>query len=142
MQTEHAERETQNTIIQDGFIIDADTGEVVGLEKGEFHVTDEASADWVLEKMMDAQANAARVQIKRKALLENLDEQERHYKRTYDFLNYRFGRELAEFARRRLEETKAKTKVVKLSFGRLSFRTVRGGLRVADPEKAIQEGRG
>ena len=38
---------TQNTIEIDGYILDSETGEIFGLAKQEFQVTDEKSADFL-----------------------------------------------------------------------------------------------
>ena len=124
------------TTVIDGFIINMETGEIVGMEKPEFRVTDEASADWVLEKMMDAQTQIARIGIKRTALLENLESQEKVYLRKLDWLMARFSPELEEFAKGQLID--AKTKTLKLTFGKLSIRSVKGGLRVSDQASALE----
>lgn len=132
--------ELQNTTVIDGFIIDIETGEVLGHEKQDFRVTDEKSADWVLEKIMDVQCERARIAIKRKALLENLDSQDKDLQRREDWLQTRFGPDLESFAREQLKD--AKTKTWKGTFGRLSFRTAGGGLKVADQDKALSWAKG
>ncbi len=127
---------TQQTIEQDGFIIDAETGEVLGLAKAEFQVTDEKSADWVLEKIMDAEVAIARNDIKRRAILDNIDTQDFEQRRRIEFLKWKFGPQLESFAAKQLEN--AKTKTWKGTFGKLSFRSTKGGLRVVDAATALE----
>jgi len=126
---------TQQTIEQDGFIIDVETGEVLGLAKPEFHVTDASSADWVLEKMLDAKASITRENIKLKSITENIESKKRDYQRRIDYLEFRFGAELEAFAAKELEG--AKTKTWKGDYGQLKFRTVNGGVRVKDADEAL-----
>lgn len=126
---------TQNTIEQDGFIIDAETGEILGLVKAEFQVTDEKSADWVLEKMMDEELNIIREDIKLKALAENCEDRKAQSRKRIEFLKWKFGPQLEAFAAKQLENAKAKT--WKGTFGKLSFRNTKGGLRVVDKAEAL-----
>lgn len=126
----------ENTILIDGLIIDIESGEIVGQERPEFRVTDEASAEWVLEKIMNAEADAARDKIKLKAVVERLEAAIKASEKRAEWFRNRYVGELEEFARERLEG--AKTKTLKLTWGSISFRTVKGGLRVADPEAALE----
>lgn len=125
----------ENTILIDGLIIDIESGEVVGQERPEFRVTDEASAEWVLEKIMNAEADAARDRLKLKAVVERLEASIKASEKRAEWFRSRYGSELEEFARERLQDSKTKT--LKLTWGSISFRTVKGGLRVADPEAAL-----
>jgi len=127
--------ETNETIIIDGLIIDTATGEVLGEEKPEFRVTDESSAEWVLEKIMTAEADAARERIRLKAVTDRLQSNIRTAENRAAFFRERYAADLEEFARQRLEG--AKTKTLKLTWGSLSLRTVKGGLRVEDPDAAL-----
>ncbi len=130
--------QTSMIIEENGFLIDAETGEVVGLAgvKEDFTVTDEKSADWVLERLMDSETQVARLNIKIKALTENIQNQIKAEERKQNFLKFKFGPALEHFARVALEGKK--TKSLSLTFGKLSLRTVKGGLRVADAEKALE----
>lgn len=130
--------ETSMIIEENGFLIDSETGEVVGLAgvKEDFTVTDAASADWVLERLMDSETQVARLNIKLKALTENIQTQIKAEERKQKFLKFKFGPALEHFARVALEGKKTKT--LPLTFGKLSLRTVKGGLRVADAEKALE----
>ena len=127
---------TEITAIIDGLIINLETGEVIGQEQPEFRVTDEASAEWVLERIMNAEADAARDRLKLKAVAERLEAAIKASEKRAEWFRGRYGSELEEFARVRLEG--AKTKTLKLTWGSISFRSVKGGLRVSDPEAALK----
>lgn len=130
-----ATQEQIETTVIDGLIINVLTGEIVGEEKPEFRVTDEASAEWVLEKILNAEADAAREQIKLNAVKERLEANIKASKARAEFFTTKYANDLEDFARTQLEG--AKTRTLKLTWGSLSFRTTKGGLRVADPEKAL-----
>jgi hypothetical protein len=104
-------------VIHDGFIIDPETGEVLGhIEKsGEFHVRDQESADWVLRKMLQAKTAIETVKANAEKLI-------RRHQRELDWLNLRFESELEELASRELKSQKTKT--LQLSYGALAFRRV------------------
>lgn len=124
-------------VLVDGVWYDAETGEALSLDaKPGFQVTDEASADWVLERIMNAETEKARLETKRRAVIENLDRQVADAQRRVDGLHYRFDNELAHYAAGELEGKKTRT--LNLAYGRLSFRTVKGGLRVKDQDEALE----
>lgn len=133
------------TTVIDGLIVDIETGDVLGLaEKEEFRVTDQDSAEWVLERRLNAQTELARLAIKEKAVLERIGVEKRTAQRRIEFLDARFGPELAEFAQRELDninagkpESKWK-KSINLVFGKLGFRTSGGGLKVKNESACIQ----
>lgn len=126
----------ENNVVIDGLIIDLESGEIIGQECPEFRVTDEASAEWVLEKIMNAEADAARDRLKLKAVAERLEASIKASEKRAEWFRARYGNELEEFAKERLEG--AKTRTLKLTWGSISFRTVKGGLRVANPEAALE----
>ena len=123
------------TVVIDGVIVDAETGEVVGLAQPEFQVTDQASAEWVLEKIMDAELDAAREQMKLRALSENIQSKINRSNARAEWLRARFATELEVFARKELDG--AKTKTWSSPFGKLALRTTKGGLRVLDKDLAL-----
>ncbi len=124
-------------IVVGEYVLDADTGEILGLAgvKEDFTVTDEKSADWVLEKLMDSETNAARLEMKLRAITENLTAQIKAEQNRQKYLRFRFGPSLEHFARQALQGKKIKT--LTLTFGKLSLRVLKGGLRVMDQEKAL-----
>lgn len=130
----------------DGYLCDEETGEILGLATPtpEFAVTDRASAEWVLDRILRAEADLAAVDhspavIHARAVIENADSIRAERRRRVDWLRRRFGAELGEFARRQLAGGKSRT--WKSPVGAISLRTVRGGLRVVDAEAALRVAR-
>lgn len=127
----------EQLVAVDGYLTDPETGEVLGLSDRDegFQVTDEASAEWVLGLRLDAEANLARNEAKRRAVLANLDAMDRREKARIAWLDHRFGPGLEEFAKARLAAGNCKT--LYMASGSLGFRTIKGGLRVSDPVGAV-----
>ncbi len=124
--------------MQDGYLIDIETGVIIALEtdlRGEFHVTDEASAEWVLEKLLDCDVEIAKETMKLKAITERLQKNIKAKNSEKGWLLARFKPELEQYAKAQLEGGKAKS--LKLAYGTLAFRTTKGGLRVKDPRAAL-----
>ncbi len=90
----------------------------------DFHVQDEASANWVMRKIQEARAYAARVE-------EWAEAEKRRAQREEDFFMLRFGDELQRFAERTIAGLKGR-KSISLPAGRLGFRQEQGRLRVVD----------
>ena len=123
--------------VVDGYLVD-DHGEIVGLAtKQEFHVTDEKSADWVLEKLTEAKANIARNDIKRKAVLERLESLDKQERRRVEWLEAMFGPELEAFAKSQIGGQKSKT--LKLTWGSLAFRVSPAKVVKSEDEEAALE---
>jgi hypothetical protein len=118
----------------DGWVVDAETGEIMGRHDTHeaFHVTDMSSAEWVLQRMQetDAQilAETAILQARIEAQQKRIDVQ----KRRRDWLDRRFGSELEVFAAQELDGQKSRT--LETGFGKLSFR--KGVQKIA-----VREGR-
>lgn len=120
-----------NTEIIDGYKINVDTGEVLGLAgRPAFHVTDRTSAEWVLEKISQNTSALKALEIRRAAVLENLDAQQREIERRADWMNHRFGAELREWATRQLSGQKRKS--LQLDWGKIGFRQTHGSVKVFD----------
>lgn len=143
MQTQ--ELKTQNTVIIDGFVVDAETGEILGHAdvKPEFRVDTEEAVDWVLRKMGRAEAELVAVDndpdvLWATTILANAERIRKEKQKRLDWLHARFDAELGAFAKAELARTGAKGKTYKRVTGAISFRTVKGGLRVADEHEAIQ----
>lgn len=126
----------ENTAVLDGLIIDLDSGEVLGVVTEGFRVTDEASADWVLERIASAEADALRDRALLASVAERLEAKIKASERRAEWLRSRFGPELEEFARAGLEGSKSKT--LKLTWGSLSFRSKPAALKIVDQEKAVK----
>jgi hypothetical protein len=131
----------ENTEIIDGMIVDIETGEVLGLaEKPEFTVKDEDSANWVLGKMLALESDIVAIEtsarvIEAKAILANAAAMKKDASKRLEWLHARFTAEIGEWARPQLEGKKTKT--LKTLLGAISFRVKKGGLRVADKDKAL-----
>ncbi len=123
--------------IIDGYRIDTDTGEILGLAEHDpaFHVTDRTSAEWVLEKLGRAAADLAALEVRRAAILANLDAQASQFNRRTDWLTARFGAELQDYATLML--IGAKRKSLQLDFGKLGFRKTNGSVKVFHAPSAI-----
>lgn len=127
-----------HAVEHDGFWVDPDTGEVLGVvePKPEFKVDDRSSAEWVLQKLMDAEAEVFAIQAREKAVLDNLAAQKKRAARKAEWLRARFGPELEQFARKELEGQKGKA--LTLDFGKVSFRAVAGKVTLADESRAME----
>jgi hypothetical protein len=129
-------------IIDGGFMIDPETGEILGMldTTDRFEVKAQDDAEWVLKKMLSAEADMAAIDnmpdvIRAKAVLENAEKLKKEQQCKLDWLHRRFDNELGEFARRQLEGQKGKT--LKTIYGSISLRVKKGGLKVLDPAKAL-----
>jgi hypothetical protein len=115
------------TINIDGFLVNPETGEILGHETAEqFHVRDADSANWVMRKMLAEQAAM-------EAAKSNLEKLVKQHESRLNWLQTRFSGELESFAREQLADQKTKT--LTLPYGRLSFRTTPE--RVALTEDAL-----
>lgn len=89
---------------------------------GGFHVDSKAAAEWVIDKMIALDERAARLDAQYKAMRAAIA-------RDRESLDRRFSSELRAWA---AENMPAKSKTLHLLTGSVSFRTVRGGPRIAD----------
>lgn len=136
------EAEAANPVVIDGYLVDGETGEVLGIvtPKAEFTVQTAEDADWVLAKILQAEAALASIDSRpeiacARAILANAERLKKDESRRLDWLHRRFDAELGDFARRQLDGKKTKT--FKTLFGAISLRTKKGGLRVANEESAL-----
>ena len=118
----------------DGYLIDPETGEVVGHVDGAFQVDDLGSAEWVMEKMLTEDIEIAALEKRLEVIAANLDSMKKDRERRRKWLEYRFGDELEDFARQNLPE---KGKTWKCAYGRVSFRTTNARVGVNDETLAI-----
>ena len=124
-------------VIVDGYYIDADTGEVLGLvgQPTPWQPETLADAEWVMDKFQRADAEKLAIQARRAAIFEQLEAQEREVDGRRAYLESRFGAALQAIARRELSTAKIKT--LKTTFGNLSFRIAPGSIKVLDTAKAV-----
>jgi len=134
--------ETENTIIQDGFIVDQETGEVLGLAempKPDFAVTDEESFNWVMKRILTAEADIQAVKtnsevIAARAIVANADAIEKQARKKLEWLHTRFTPEIGEYAKQFITD---KCKTFKTVLGSVSFRKVPSKYIVTNEENAI-----
>lgn len=131
-----------DTIIVDGMIVNAETGEVLGVDAPQdFYVHNEESFNWVMGKMLDCDSRIAAITtnadvIKARAIIANAERMEKDAKNRRNWFELRFGNELAKYAKTQIDGGKSKT--FKSVLGSISFRVKKGGLRVEDKEKALE----
>lgn len=143
--------------VWEGSVLDPETGEFLALEgEGDlaydteagwiwrpkpafaFVVDDLNKADWVLAKLATAEAELASVRLRRAALLENLERQERRHQQRINSLHARFGEQIRAVAEQELAKRGSKTKTIRLDHGSLSFRKTAGTTKLTDPEAALE----
>jgi hypothetical protein len=128
--------DNQETAVIDGLLVDLATGEVLGVANEAFSVKDAASAEWVLERIAAAEADALRDKALLDSVKERLESKIRASESRAEWLRGRFGEELSEFARAELQGGKSKT--LKMTWGSLSFRSKPSALKIVDQEKAVK----
>ncbi len=138
MGTEVPELETQYEVI-DGYRINPETGEVLGVEPpadcGEdFKIDTEEKVNWVLEKWLREEAAVEELEIRAKAIAANLAIMKRQRENRIAALQYRFGQDLEEYARKQLQGKRAKS--IQTCYGKLAFRKVSPKIEVNDEEAA------
>ena len=98
--------------------------------KTEFHITDEASANWLLRKLANLEAERARVKAQAARIVAQLDADEKHLRDLYEA-------EAREWARQELGKRAGRRRSLPLLQGTLAFRTVPPSLRVEDVAAAL-----
>lgn len=128
-------------VTDEGLVYDVDpeTGEVLAVHppEPEFVIDSRERADWVLGKMLHLDAEIAAIDTaaivqQARAILENAEAKKKDLARRRAALEWRFGPELAQFAKANL----GKTKTWKGYYGSVSFRATPAKLKVSDPVKA------
>ena len=129
---------SKTEISKDGFVVDIETGEILGHAKaqGRFAVTDAASAEWVLERIQASDAEIAALDARAKAISENIAAMRKEHEKRRDWLLTRFTLELDLFAANELAGKKTRT--FKTPFGTLSYRTTPGSIKVLDMDVAVK----
>jgi hypothetical protein len=121
---------------------DTTTGEFVAFVVPEgFRVDSLESFNWVMRKMLTVESQIMAVEqsadvIAAKAIVANATAmRERLYKRYASLENF-FGPDLGEFARQQMEGKKERT--FYSPYGSVGLRKKAGGVKVADPDRAIE----
>lgn len=136
---EMSQREPE-IVERNGLYIDANTGEILSVampiqQNGEpepFRVHDRESAEWVLEKIFEAEGEMSALDRRLETYTRNVEAMKVEHERRATWLRERFGAELEGWARRELEGQKKRS--IRTPFGRLSFR--RRGARVVVKDEA------
>ena len=126
------------THIQDGYVIDSETGEAIGVVEpyARFEVTTDSSADWVLEKFMDCDTLEGALTARKEALVKNMDSQIAAVQQRKAYLKRRFEGDLRAFLHEKMKSMKAK--FWQGDFGRLSVRKTPGSIEVLDRVGALE----
>ena len=126
------------THIQDGYVIDSETGEAIGVVEpyARFEVTNDSSANWVMEKFMDCDTLEGALTARKAALLKNMDSQIAAVQQRKAYLKHRFEGDLRDFLRIKMKSMKSK--FWQGDFGRLSVRKTPGSIEVLDRVGALE----
>jgi hypothetical protein len=118
-------------IRDDGYIVNPETGEIIRHEDDPFCIVDESTADWVIERMAEADARLAGLRAEKEARISALraqfERREKEIENKRRWLSVRFMPELLTWAQTALT---AKSRTVKLPSGSVSFRKVPGSTKV------------
>lgn len=121
----------------DGFVIDEETGEVVGIvdKPKDFAITNDAEAYWALERILQAEAALAATVLAEKAVVENYARMRAAEARKVAWLTDVFSDQLLAWAK---PQFKGKEKSVKTPFGVVGFRALpgAGSVIIKDPVAA------
>jgi hypothetical protein len=122
--------------IIDNLVVDPETGEVLGnaiSDAGE--ISSQTALEAILEKLADVEGRLTAQQLRHQAILENCRKLEVRTASYLAYLKAQYEPHIEAYAKNRLEGQKSKT--LTTPFGSVSFRTVRGGLKVVDPSLAL-----
>lgn len=125
--------EREHELVRDGdYIVDVTTGEIVDIvpERSGFRVDSQDAAEWVLERLQEAEAEVWAIERRKHVILENLTRLSQRAEGRAKWLRQRFGPELEAWARGQLEGRRERT--VTTPFGRLSFRRTPGRIGIRD----------
>ena len=127
----------QSYKIQDNFVVDSDTGEVLGEVVVDGAIASQETLEIVLERIARVETELVGLQARHSAIVENC---RRIEKRKADYLAYLKSRysssPIEEYVKARLEGGKSKT--LTTPYGSVSFRLVKGGLKVVDKALALE----
>jgi phage host-nuclease inhibitor protein Gam len=126
----------QTYTIQENFVVDQASGEVLG------EVVDQAGAissqealEAVLERIGNVESQLVALQARHSAIIENCKKLEKRKENYLAYLKGVYSNPIEEYAKARLEGGKSKT--LTTPYGQVSFRTVKGGLKVSDKGLAL-----
>jgi len=124
-----------NYQILDNLVVD-ENGEVLGHAISDAGTIDnQTSLEAILEKIADVEARLTGQQQRHQAILENCRKIEVKTASYLAYLKALYEPHIQEYAKQRLEGQKTKT--LTTPYGQISFRTVKGGLKVTDATLAL-----
>lgn len=109
-------------------------------ERPKFKVEDEASANWLMEKLLAMDGDLVGLAAQKAALVKNVDSMIADVTRAREGMEYRYGPELHEFAKANLPTNKSgrtTSKTWKCAFGRVSFKDKPPNLSVVNADAAL-----
>jgi hypothetical protein len=122
--------------IIDNSVVDTETGEVLGnaiSDAGE--ISSQTALEAILEKIADVEGRLTAQQLRHQAILENCRKLEVRTASYLAYLKAQYEPHIEAYAKTRLEGQKTRT--LTTPYGSVSFRTVKGGLKVVDPSLAL-----
>jgi len=127
----------QTYTIQENFVVDQASGEVLG------EVVDQAGAissqealEAVLERIGNVESQLVALQARHSAILENCKKLEKRKENYLAYLKSVYSLPIEVYAEARLNGSKSKT--LTTPYGSVSFRVVKGGLKVVDKTLALE----
>ena len=122
---------------EDGWILDAETGEVLGRKDTPdlFRIDTDAKAEWALELKATIDGNLAGLEARVKALNEHMAKLIRREQARADWWELRYGNDLVEHCRTQIEGKRSKT--WRCAFGAVSFRISKGTTKILDMARAV-----
>jgi phage host-nuclease inhibitor protein Gam len=125
----------QLTLIDGSYYL-TETGEYVCDKVDDtFTIKDDSSLEWVMEKFFNADADIRAEELRIEALLNAYQARRKKKLARLEWLEARFKPEVEAYAKTKLT---GKTKYVDTPFGRIAWRTQKGGLKVTDKVKALE----
>jgi hypothetical protein len=116
-------------------VVDLETGEILGPVVEAGAIASQDALELVLERIQNQAAQVSAEQIRLKAIQEQA---EKTLKRKSGYLNYLkavYESPIEQYAKARLAHTGKKS--IQTPFGSVNFRTLKGGLKVVDPDQAL-----
>jgi hypothetical protein len=120
--------------IVDNFVVDQD-GVILGEVVTEGAIASQEALEVVLERMADVESQLVALKAKHEAIIENCRKLEVKKASYLAYLKGAYSNPIEAYAKSRLEGQKTKT--ITTPYGSVSFRTVKGGLKVIDKGLAL-----
>lgn len=127
----------ENLIRAGDYLVDAETGEVVGHLRADhdWQPTSTEDVDWILGLFLEEETGIYARERQKQAILANLTAIQAAHERRLDWLRRRFAGSLEQFAREQLDGKK--TRSLRFAHGALRFRMTRPKRVVHDEKLAL-----